>query len=223
GSVQTASLSVIPVGPDSGQVVVELADWLLDSAGNLRLLPPGTVPRSAGRWLQVAPNALQLSGGATASVRLTLTVPPQGASGAYWSMVLLRGAPVVDASRPGVSIQVQVGVPVYVVVRGTERRSLQLASFQVEFPESPGPGRAVVVMRNNGNVHVRVGGQVELRDEQGEVVRRLELPQGVVLPGSSRRLQVELPPDLAPGLYVALVTVATQEQELFVAEQTFER
>lgn len=222
GSTHTASLTVLPVGSESGQVVAELADWMLDASGNLRLLPAGTVPRSASRWVQLAPNAVELSGGRPATVRLTLAVPPQGIAGAYWTMVLLRGAPVVDATRPGVSIQVQVGVPVYVVIEGTERRSVQLAGFEVEAAES-GVARAVAQVRNSGNVHVRVAGQVELRDEQGELVARLELPQGVVLPGTTRRLQAELPRDLKPGLYVALATIATQQQELFVAEATFER
>lgn len=222
GSTYTASLSVIPAGPEAGQVAVDISDWLLDSGGNLRLLPPGAVPRSATRWLQLAPNALELSGGSSATVRLTLNVPAQGVAGAYWTMVLLRGAPVVDTRRPGVSVQVQVGVPVYVVVRGTERPRVELAGFEVEPPSGSSPGRAVVQIRNSGNVHARVAGQVELRDEQGEPVGRLELPQGLVLPGMTRRFQVELPKDLKPGLYVALATVATQKQELLVSEATFE-
>lgn len=222
GSTSTASLSVTPVGSESGQVVVDLSDWLLDSAGNLRLLPPGAVPRSASWWLQLAPNALELSGDSPATVRLTVSVPAGGVAGTYWSMVLLRGAPVVDPGRPGVSVQVQVGVPVYVVIRGTERRRVELAGFEVEPPAGSGPARAVLQVRNSGNVHTRVAGQVELRDEQGEPAGRLELPQELVLPGMTRRFQVELPRDLKPGLYVALATIATQQQELLVSEATFE-
>lgn len=222
GSTYTASLSVIPAGPESGQVTVDISDWILDSGGNLRLLPPGAVPRSASRWLQLAPNALELSGESSATVRLTLNIPAQGVAGAYWTMVLLRGAPVVDTRRPGVAVQVQVGVPVYVVVRGTGRPRVELAGFEVEPPSGSSPGRAVVQIRNGGNVHARVAGQVELRDEQGEPVGRLELPQGLVLPGMTRRFQVELSKDLKPGLYVALATIATQQRELLVSEATFE-
>ena len=222
GATHTVSLTVTPAGPGLGQLTAELADWLLDSEGNLRLLPAGTLPRSASRWLQLAPTTLVL-GGQPVSLRLTAVLPQEALAGSYWSMLLLRGMPVADPGRAGVSIQVQLGVPVYLTIEGTGRASVQLVRFDVESPSPERPSRAVVQLRNAGNVHTRVTGQVEVRDEQGELVGRLPIPQGVILPGTTRRFAVQLPSELKPGMYVALATVVTQQQEFLVAEALFER
>jgi hypothetical protein len=75
--------------------------------------------------------------------------------------------------------------------------------------------RAVeIAFRNSGEAHLKTRGSVELRRGDNTLVTRLDIPEFPSVPGSLRRVTVELPADLAAGAYVALALLDYAGQEI---------
>ena len=76
-------------------------------------------------------------------------------------------------------------------------------------------------VRNAGERHFYVAGDVALSDSSRAIVRKGEFGNGVVLPGGIRTFTWIARAGLVPGRYTATATLDTGEPELTVGEATF--
>lgn len=217
GTTSVATVTVLTTGDAEQAVEAAASDWVLDPSGDIAFLPPGTLEHSAADWLTLEADAFALPAGGSRELRLEVAVPPD-AEGTHHAMVFFTVVPPPgDAQGVGVTTTTRVGLTVYVTVVGTERAGAELVDL---FRPDDATLAAVVV--NTGNTVMRLGGAVELRDEAGAVVHRLDVPDVPVLRESERELRFDLPDDLPSGFYVALALIQDDRGGLLAGELPFE-
>lgn len=217
GGTATATFSVLTSAATEQQVAAALSDWLLDAAGDIAFLPPGALPYSAAGWLTLESDAFVLEPAGSREIRLEVTVPPD-AEGTHQAMVFFTVVPPPsDTPGVGVTTTTRVGLTVYVTVTGTERSGAELVDLY-----QPDEATLAAVVVNTGNTVMRLGGVIEIRDEAGDVVHSLPVPDVPILRESEREVGFALPDDLEPGFYVVLALIEDDRGGLLAGELTIE-
>ena len=146
-----------------------------------------------------------------------MTVPPD-AEGTHHAMVFFTVVPPGgDAEGVGVTTTTRIGL--HALRHCDWHRALRIELADLYQPDATTLAAVVV---NTGNTVMRLGGAVELRNEAGDVVHRLPVPDVPILRESEREILFELPDDLEPGLHVALALVEDDRGGLLAGELTLE-
>ncbi len=202
GQRLTTTVTVLTMSEREQQVEAAVSDWTMGFAGDIAFFPSGTLPTSSSPWIELDALDFVLEPGGGREVRLDVTIP-EDAEGTHHAMVFFTVVPPpTEASGVAVVTTSRVAFTVYVTVSGTEVNGSELIDLY-----RSGPDALTAVVVNTGNTVMRVGGRVELRDEEGIVRHRLEVRDTPILRESERELSVALPDDVEPGFYVALALI----------------
>lgn len=213
GGTVTETVTLATSAQEPQQVRVSLTDWVMDYEGRLGYFPASTLPTSAASWIEPETSDVLLEPVSTREFRITVTAPATGAEGTHQAMVFFQVVPPGgDADGVGVTVTTRIALAVYVTVAGTERPAADLVDFYRD------DDALTLVLANDGNTLTRLGGIVELRDETGETVAQLPVPDVPVLRESERQLRLSLPADLEAGFYIALALVEDNRGGLLVGE-----
>ncbi len=193
------------------------SDMLVDGAGTLSLLPPGSLPATLSGTVRIEPAQFSLQPGESGVVRLTLTLPAQGPP-TRWGVLLneVRAAMPVPC-RLGPRVVAQLGTTIYLSAVPPERIQAEMVSLRAE-PRGTDSLQVLVGLRNAGERHFYAAGQVSLTDSSGAVVRSGALPTGVLLPGAARLFTWSGEAGIAPGRYKLTATLDSGEPDLLVGE-----
>jgi hypothetical protein len=217
GGTATTTVQVISTTAVPQQVSSETADWTMSLAGELTYLPPGTLAFSAASWIALDTDSFEFDASGSREVRLEINVPPD-AEGTHHAMVFFTVVPPpTEAPGVGVTTTTRVGLTVYVTVAGTERGGSELVDLY-----QPDPATLAAAVVNTGNTVMRLGGAIEVRNEDGAVVARLPVPDVPVLRESEREIRFDLPADLEPGFYVVLALIEDDRGGLLAGELPIE-
>lgn len=217
GGTVTATFSVLTSAATEQAVEAAASDWFLDVAGDIAFVPPGTAPHSAAGWLTLESDAFSLEPSGSRELRLEVAVP-EDAEGTHHAMVFFTVVPPpTDAPGVGVTTTTRVGLTVYVTVAGTERSGSELVDLY-----QPEPGTLAAVVVNTGNTVMRLGGVLELRNEDGAVVHQMPVPDVPVLRETEREVRFELPADLEAGFYVVLALIEDDRGGVLAGELPIE-
>ncbi|WP_038057161.1 hypothetical protein [Thermus amyloliquefaciens] len=176
--------------PREEPLTVRLSPFRVREDGGVEELTTGD---ELCRALQVRPSAFTVPGGGEVQVLLEGKAP--AGEGTLACLVVFTAQPRAGG-QGGVrlSLRPEIGLAVYVTLRGTERPSLRAGLG--------GEGKALpVVLENPGNVLQRVSGEVLVLDGEGKEVARLFLEEVPIWPGGGRRLFLEPESPLPPGRY----------------------
>jgi hypothetical protein len=181
----------------------ELLDWYLDDS-----MTPQFADRyeqekdfSCRDWLQINPREMDLVANGTFRVRYTLRVPAETPEGEYHCGAGFVTMPPIHPSQPamGMFIAVRAVAAFYVVVGNpSSEPSFKDLSLRTA---SDGAWEAVAWFENQGLRHYRIQGFVEVLDERGQIVERVEYPSVPVLPKRVQTLPLRLKASLPPGAY----------------------
>lgn len=215
GESRIGSFRVHNTGEEPIRVLISLWDWWREPNGEMKVLPPGTLERSLAPWIGfLSPTDLTLEPGAAQEVSFSVTVPPD-ADGSHWALI------TVDEVVPepkGFQVVVGYAIKVLQTDPATERKEGRITNIEII---STDPLQIKIVFENTGNAHLRTKGYLEIRDEKGEPVRRLEVPEFPTLPGEVRELKLEAE-KLPPGRYLALVVLDFGGDYLIAKQRPFE-
>lgn len=146
----TAVVRIRNPGEQAVAVKVASTGFALDLRGRPRIVKRHG-PRSAAGWLTVRPTRFRLPPHGAMAVVVTARVPPQAEPGDHDALVLLGAHPL---TRARVSIQLRLGVVVFVRAPGAVVRRLRLGRLRVA---RRGGRRALeLVVINRGNVTERL-------------------------------------------------------------------
>lgn len=156
---------------------------------------PGTLQHSCARWVSLNPVESTVTPGETMVVRITITVPPEMASGGYWCALTVDEVPdpLAPASGVGVRFVASVSSGIFVNV-GTVLRAARILDLQV------GAAQAFVRLRNEGNAPVGIDGRLEFyAPGAAEPTATVTVPRGTLLtePSVDGTLTSILPPAAA--------------------------
>lgn len=208
-----------PSGSSALDVAVSLSDALFQPDGSMLYLPPGSHPNSLATWIATNPLQFVLDPSSSREVAYTIQVPPDAPTGTYWTAMFFESqAPGADTSTAGIGLEtrVRVGHIIYLDI-GEVTRSGEIEGFRYQ-PPGEDPTSIRVMFRNSGTGLVRVGGHVEVRDEDGSLRETIEVADTPAFPGYSREIAALLSEPLEPGNYLVLAVFDYGEAEIVTGE-----
>ncbi len=208
GASETLSFQVLNNETDPLEIQISLADWDRDITGENRFYPPGTLPRSLAPWLSVSPLRFDLVPNEQREIRFSIKVPSD-ITGTHWAAIMVEAAPKqTQPQPPGTTVVVRrrFAVKVLETPPGTGTKDGRITLIDVR---GLNPPNIFLEFENRGTVHTpQVKGRIEIRDEKGGTVEKLDVESFPTLPGAKRRLKVTSARKkgdlLPPGKYLIL-------------------
>lgn len=175
----------------------------LDNTGNRTF--------SMKQWVSPMPNTL-FKTQESKNMPVNIKVPADAEPGGHYGVVRFSGIPPeLEGDSSAVALSASIGTLVLIRVSGNIKESAQVASFYTVqhgrkkgFFEN-GPLDLVERIQNNGNVHIKPKGSVEVKNMLGKTVATLPVndPPKNVLPDSIRRFEQKLDKKWLFGRYKA--------------------
>jgi len=207
GESVSSTLTISNTGDEVIEVNVGIADWWRTPEGNLQLMAPGSRERSCAEWILYSPSSLSIEPGEGEEVSLEIDVPEK-AKGDHWAMLLVTEQPKsVEQEDQQVSTRVTVNYAIKVLQQdpNTNEKNAKITNLQVN---SVNPLNLSIYYKNTGQTHLQTTGRVEIRDLQGETVKKLEIEKFPTLPSEKHIISVkgsEQSEELPSGTYYAIV------------------
>lgn len=162
---------------------VKIFDWYHDFEGTVHYEQPGKLEHSCAEWLLINPREFELAPQETRIVRVTAHMP-EGSSGTYWTCLFFETVPTPLKGQVALSAKARLISYIYLTCAGTEREKGELVDFITE--EVNGETIVKLIFKNNGNVHLRPNGKIEVQYAEGTMLKKFEIKDSVVLPGALR-------------------------------------
>lgn len=214
---------------------VFITDFVEDEFGTYQLVPQGSTPYSAARWIKISPEKLTIHPGKTRTVKVTVTIP-RGVTGGLYSAIVFKIHPekgVEEGALGETLFEFQIASFLELIIKGTAQRLEAYAvSFEVErskkymfLRQKVGDDALVftTTVLNQGNVHIFAKGILTLKTKQGRTVARMPLGggRGIILPNAKVKLMSVFTRQLPPGEYVARAIISYGGNRPIVAETPF--
>jgi len=230
-----ASFSLANTSDKPVQASITRQDWDRAENGDNRFLPAGTSGASCGEMLTVSPLSIRVEPHSSRIIRLGV----QNAAALRkecWDIFFIEEVPQ-RAAVHGNSLQYifRTGVKVYVAPPGLTRDGAveEMAVETVAVPPAPSSTRAAssspsaspttkkqisVRFHNTGGMHLFAKGRLEFRRLDNSVATQVPIEEFPTLPGSTRKLMIDVPAGLAPGDYVVLALIDFGGSELVAGQ-----
>ena len=161
-------------------------------------------------WFKVQ-DSVAVDPATTEEIPYTITAPIDAEPGGHYASVFFSTTPPSVNDDSGVGIEAKTGIIFLVKISGDIVEDANIESFtsnQKAFSHLP--AMMSLRIRNNGNVHFRPQGTLEIRNMWGGIVARLPAnpTNGAVLPNSIRRINTwwAKSNDIAEGGFMAGLT-----------------
>jgi hypothetical protein len=147
-------------------------------------------------WITVSSSSINVPRGGATDVPFSITVPRDASPGGHYAGILIgTGAPAGQQGISQVGVSSFISALIFVRVAGDVTESANIRGFSANHPYYQTPDvHFAVRVQNNGNVHVRPVGMVQIYNafgkERGEVSINGTGNLGYVLPSSSREFDV---------------------------------
>jgi len=214
-------VSVMNQGTNPVIVRVRLSDWTLSPEGQLALAPLGSTANTLDSLVQFEPAEFSLGPGEAGLVHVTLRLP-LGGPATRWGVLLSEVRPAVP--RPaalGPRAIAELGTTLY--LSRTPADLIRADVIGMSADPLGGDSLSIAVrIRNAGERHFYVRGDLVLSDSTGARVQDGSFGTGVVLPGGERSFAWTCHTAWKPGRYTVTASMDTGEPDLMVAEATFQ-
>ncbi len=221
GMSETNVVEVWNSGQKPVRVRTSLQDWTMDQQGNLKFSRAGGKPQSLAPWLEINPTDFQVGPGERKQIRYTMNVPASARPGSYWVALMVEGMPpqVGPPVPKKVALHGRFAVCIYNSVGSREIRG-SFKDFQVHTRQ--GRPTLLISLANQGQYHFRPQkSKVTIRNQQGQQVASVDVPDAPVLPGLTRDIKWEPEIKLAPGQYQAEARLDIGRREMLVRQVAF--
>lgn len=231
----SASFSVQNTSDKPVQATVTRQDWDRQENGDNRFLPAGSSGKSCGSMLSVSPLSIRVEPHTARVVRLSVQTNA-ALTRECWDIVFVEEVPQRAATK-GNSLQYifRTGVKVYVAPPGLSRDAAVEGMTVVDAPAktasstpnakpasvspaSPNAKQIAITFHNTGGMHLLAKGRVEFRRLDNTLATQVQIAEFPTLPGSVRKVLVDVPRDLQPGDYVALALIDFGGAELVAGQ-----
>ena len=190
-------------GKISANVVVNDFEASVDESGNPRIIfdTDQQAPGNSLRKLIGDLGSVSLEPGEETQITVPISIPNDATAGGYYGIVRLDP----DASGDGVvNLNASVGTIFLVTVPGDLKESLELVEITAAKAGSTGRFfidgaediQVITRLKNNGTIHTKPFGKIQITNSKGEVVEQYEFnntePRSNVLPDSVRKFTDEI-------------------------------
>jgi P pilus assembly chaperone PapD len=221
------------------QATVTRQDWDRQPNGDNRFLPSGSTGKSCGTMLTVSPLSVRVEPRSSRVVRLAVQTDA-ALKRECWDIVFVEEVPQ-RASSKGNSLQYifRTGVKVYVAPPGLTRdgavediavldapvktASSTATAVPASASASNAPGKQIAItFHNTGDIHLLAKGRLEFRRLDNSLATQAPIAEFPTLPGSIRKVLVDVPRELPAGDYVVLALIDFGGAELVAGQIDFQ-
>ena len=231
----SSSFSLSNTSDSPVQATISRSDWDRAENGDNRFLAAGSTGNSCGTMLSVSPLSVRIEPHSSRVVRLAVQTGA-ALTRECWDIIFVEEVPQ-RASTKGNSLQYifRTGVKVYVAPPGLSRDAAVEDMAIVDAPPakpgsskpakpvndafSPAARRQVSIrFHNTGGMNLVSKGRLEFRRLDNSLATQVPIAEFPTLPGTMRRLLVDVPNDLAAGDYVVLALIDFGGAELVAGQ-----
>ena len=193
---------------DTISLTLGLADWSLDSNGQIQLNPPGESASSAAEWVRFSPAFVTLKPGETEQIIVDMAAPIRIEREGDYRFALIASTllPEERSGQSGVWKKYQIASLFYLTMGEAESRP-EISNAALTL--SPEGEQAVIFdLENTGNAHARLRGQIEISGDTGATIKE-DISNLVVLDAAERTYRLPLTEDLPtnPEVLVTLENI----------------
>ncbi len=195
---------------------VEVEDFTGDSETASILLGEERGPYSLRDYILPEVNSFVLAHGEEARLPVTISIPADAQPGGlYGSVIISVSAEGVlsegengQEAKGNVSTISRLGTLFFVRVKGdvNEQGSLKSFSTDKHFYQK-GPINFAIIYENTGNVHQTPYAEIKINNLLGKQIDKLDVSPWFVMPGFTRKMEVQWNKGLAFGRYTAELTL----------------
>ena len=186
-----------------------------NETGTPHIITDSTLPATSSikTWVQPI-QSFTLKSRESVDITASITIPENAEPGGHYGVIRFSGGtPEIDST--GVGLTASAGVLLLVRVDGSITEKAEVASFYTaksgnqSFFFEDSPIEFVARIKNDGNIHIKPIGSIEIRDIFNNLVTTLSVnaDKSNVLPNSTRRFDSQYSKDWMFGRYTANLTL----------------
>lgn len=185
--------------------------------GETQFISVNSISRSATGWLELSNNEVVLQAEQELTATYRMLVPATGKfDGSYWGCIMVEEAEAPDTSdrQKGIRVRSLIRYAVQVVANfaGDQDKNLEMVNARIDSTEN---GLILNVnVENKGNMLMKPVVVLELYDDLGELVKRVEVPTQKVYPGMCKKFELSLV-GVPKGKYSGVLVADCGENDLF--------
>ncbi len=179
---------------------------------------------SARHWLQPELTSIVLNPGEQLTFRVSIAVPSDAEPGGHYAALIVSPADQAGSQQETTtaSAPVSSGLSLFLItVEGNLNQEGALRQPEVPAVAIDGPIDISLVFANQGNVHLKPHGTISVNNMLGQTVAKLDVPEWVVLPGSSRRTIISWDNGLLFGRYSVKAEITYSDGSTAVMTASF--
>lgn len=179
---------------------------------------------SLAQWVVISTDMVVIKPLERIVLPFTITVPVDAEPGGRYAAVFLGNQPIVPEEGSNVALGAKTGSIILAKISGDVTESATLTTFKTgkESYQYP-PVDFEVVIKNNGNIHVKPEGNIQITNMFGKEVTKVDINKsgGNVLPESSRKYTPSWETDkFTLGKFTAVLNLTYGEQNPMNLSQT---
>jgi hypothetical protein len=229
GETFQSFITIRNYGLTAEDVRIYQTDYTFTSDGKSYYDAPGKGGRSNASWITPGHKQLSIAGSSQVDLRYAAKVPDDpGLIGTYWSIIMVEAVPKTQAARPdAANKEPRLGVSqvmryaVQIVTHIGDAGSRELKFLGSELLQEKGQKTFQVDVENTGERWLRPFSRLELYNQKGELVGKIEGEHLRTYPGTSVRFKFDVS-HIAEGRYKALVVLDNKDSSVFGAQYTLD-
>ena len=153
-------------------------------------------------WLKIKPLRFEIEPQKYREVKYKAKVPKNARGDIVVQVFFSQEVP----EKKGITIGIRVGTIVYITVEGTLEINPEISDFEViDSDENLG---FKILFENKSNVHLKVSGNILIKDEKGREIKKIEIKPWTFLAGQKQPVYCWLKKsDLKKGDYIAFAKI----------------
>lgn len=218
GQVLTRSIKVTNNSESPKKIYAYLRDFTAEGEeGKPRLIIPGTEQGSfLSSWINISSEGVDMAPGTDREFTYTVTVPQNAGPGGYYGAIIFgtRAPDVkIDSVEKGAAIGVaqQAGSLILLQIPGNANEAASIRDFisDKDFYSTPFNVKFMTRIQNQGNVHVKPRGTIEITNMLGNKVANVRINDtgSNILPNSTRRFEAPWNGTFGFGKYKAQLSL----------------
>ena len=220
GQTIVAKASIRNKSRETLPLIVRIEDFTASGEeGQVALTDQG--PYSLSRWTEITPKTFTLAPGEQKEIIAKINVPSDKVAGGYYGSFVFSVKTETQAGTA--SVGQEIASLFLLKITGPVDEQLILNSLSAPAFSEFGPIPLTMKFSNNGNIHAKVYGLVNISDMFGKKVADLVVNQTNVFPGASRLVKTVLDKQFLFGKYTAtaIMYYGTTKNETLTAVNTF--
>lgn len=213
GKTYEINLTVTNVTTSNVQFDSLISDFSAkDETGVPKIFQDNSLPESSSikSWVNVE-NTFVLSSQQQKKITAKVTIPDNAEPGGHYGSLSFTGRSS-ELDGNGVGLSASAGTLILVRVDGEITEKADVAEFFATKNDKPGslfesgPISLVARIKNDGNIHVKPSGTIEVRDISGNLVQNIDInvdKKSSILPKSIRRFESKIDKSFMLGKYTA--------------------